>query len=143
MRIANSRVLVPVTFSYSALLDSYNTLIFGVQDITNYVLKSNLTILTSYESELGELEEELRGGLNKLNEFFYGFRLSTKRKRRGAINIIGTLGNALFGLVTEDQLKQVTNALNNLNTKNVETLKNLNIIKTVVGLNTNRLSKFK
>ena len=143
LHAANSRVIVPVSFGYSNLLESYSNYLFEVDEVIKVINRGNTTSLSTYINELESLKEDLRGGLNTLNEFFHSFRLTGKRKRRGAFNIIGTISNSLFGLVTEDQLNKVKGALGNLENISDKNLKDLNIVKSVISLNVNRMTKLR
>ena len=140
----NSRVIVPVTLRYKVLISQYNRLLSSLSEILNFLKVGNFTQLNlGYEADVHRLQKLLHLNTVRVTEFFYSYRLShnSHRPKRGAIDFVGTIGSALFGLATDEQVRNVESALRNLTGQSNANLENLNILTKVVGLAASRLDK--
>ena len=139
MRVINSRVICPVKFRYNGLLTRFGNLLEGVDGILRSINEKNFTE-SEMISDIEGLKDELRRNVARITDFFYSFRVThSNRSKRGAVDIVGTVAHSLFGLATDEQIRQVDIAINNLNTQSDEILKNLDIITSVVELTTDKL----
>ena len=141
----NTRVIVPIEFRSKHIIDGFNQIVNSIEKVKLEVKVQNKTEHLDFISDLETLKNGVENTFKQVLEFFNGIRITraSRRYTRGAVDIIGDLGNILFGLATEDQVNEVTKALSNVDRLSEENLRRLNIINTVMRVEDTRFKRLK
>ncbi|CAL4074821.1 unnamed protein product [Meganyctiphanes norvegica] len=143
--IANSQIIVPIHFYHQSLVNHYATLVKGIEEILTELKPFNSTDFGLFKEDIEAMGLEIKSKVGYIFDFFYGLKSKYRniRVKRGAVNIIGDIGNVLFGLATQDQINDINEALNTVESQSEESLKQLNILNSAVELSAIRLDKMK
>ena len=147
--MSNSFVIIPINFTFHELIINLGRLRVNIgRSISNIrPYEEGDELLTDMIKDLEIMEAEVDAKVAFIYDFLYGLAPVNNnilhRTKRGAVNLVGNIANALFGVATEKQLDGLNKVLANISELSDENAKNLNIIDNVLTLTTDHLDKMR
>ena len=142
LKVVNNHVIVPCQYDYKVLLSRFGMLITGINGVIKELISRNKT---EYITELNSVKEEIRRKVAGIDSVFHGYQITHKtgRRKRGAMNFVGSIANVLFGVAEETQVVALNKIITNVTSVSENNLKDLNIIKSAIGLTSHKLNKIR
>ena len=147
--ITGNTYIVPYKINITEILNP----LYEARVTVQYLEKSISAVQTIWRGqstwEVGTLLKAIDDQINDFKEFvqfsvtkspFYSVGYQT-RSKRGALNFVGEVGNALFGTATQEQIDQIHNILNKQKSLTEEERQQLNLHSQILNVTTAQIDK--